>query len=91
MDQTFAPDFHEFGRSGSIHTRAELLLDNWRHDFEAILHDVTVRHLAPDIAHCTYICEVKTPTATEWANRSSLWNHTTGRWQLRFHQGTSPK
>ena len=61
MDQTFAPDFHEFGRSGSIHTRAELLLDNWPHDFEAILHDVTVRHLAPDIARCTYISEVKTP------------------------------
>ena len=27
MDATFAPDFHEFGRSGSRYARAEMLPD----------------------------------------------------------------
>ncbi len=89
MDATFAPDFHEFGRSGRRYTREELLLDpKDARDFDATLHDFTVHELSETINLCTYISEVSTQKGTEWANRSSIWDRSSGRWQLRFHQGT---
>jgi hypothetical protein len=87
MDQTFAPDFHEFGRSGRCYSRAELL-DTAPHDFTATLHNFTEHNLSETITLCTYISELRTPEGTEWANRSSIWDTTSGRPQLRFHQGT---
>jgi hypothetical protein len=50
--------------------------------------DFTTRELSPTIAHTTYRSELRTPAGTEWANRSSIWDKATGRWQLRFHQAT---
>ncbi len=92
MDATFAADFHEFGRSGRTYTRAEMLLDAAsREDIDATLHHLTSRPLSDTIAHVTYISEVRHPEGTEWANRSSLWDLSTGAWQLRFHQGTARK
>lgn len=88
MEQTFAPDFREFGRSGRRYTRDDLLPSGGTHPIDATLHDLTVTAIGPDVALVTYRSEVRRPTHTEWANRSSLWDHTTGRWQLRFHQGT---
>jgi hypothetical protein len=87
MDQTFAPDCHEFGRSGRRYTRAELLHVD-PHPFTATLHNFTATPLSATIAHTTYISELHTTEGTEWANRSSIWDNVTGRWQLRFHQGT---
>ena len=90
MDATFAPDFHEFGRSGRRYTREELLFDSAEaHQIDATQHDFTVQMLSQDIAHCTYISELRTPSGVEWANRSSIWDRSTGRWQLRFHQATA--
>ena len=87
MDQTFAADCHEFGRSGRHYTRAELLSAD-AHPIDATLHKLTTRLLSATIAHVTYISELRTPDGTEWANRSSLWDRSSGRWQLRFHQAT---
>ena len=67
--------------------RADLLLVD-PHPFTATLHNFTATALSATIAHTTYISELRTPEATEWANRSSIWDSTSGRWQLRFHQGT---
>ena len=89
MDQTFAPDFHEFGRSGRRYTREQLLFNaSEAHDIDATLHDFALHALSETITQTTYNSEVRTPTGTEWANRSSIWDRTSGRWQLRFHQGT---
>ena len=55
---------------------------------DATLRDFKVTLLTPTLAHCTYICERRTPDRTEWSNRASLWDRASGRWQLRFHQGT---
>jgi hypothetical protein len=88
MDATFAPDFHEFGRSGRRYIRADLLPTGETQDIDATLHALTVTALSDTIALVTYISELRRPTGPEWANRSSLWDHATGRWQLRFHQGT---
>lgn len=88
MEATFAPDFHEFGRSGRRYTREDLLPTGESHRIDATLHALTVTDLSPTIALVTYQSELRRQTQTEWANRSSLWDRTSGRWQLRFHQGT---
>ena len=89
MDATFAADFHEFGRSGRRYTREDLLFDaSEAHDIDATLHDFTEHPLSDTLTLCTYVSELRTPTGTEWTNRSSIWDCTSGHWQLRFHQGT---
>lgn len=91
MEATFAPDFFEFGRSGRRYTRAELLFDaKDAKNIDATLHGLKVTDLAPKLALVTYVSEVRSGK-TNWANRSSLWDNTSGRWQLRFHQGTPCK
>ena len=88
MEQTFAPDFREFGRSGRRYGRDDLLPTGETHGIDATLHDLTVTEIGPTTALVTYVSELRRPTHTEWANRASLWDRTTGRWQLRFHQDT---
>ena len=87
MDATFAPDFHEFGRSGRRYTREELL-GSEAHDFDATLHDFTEHPFSDTITLTTYISELRTPDGPGRANRASIWDRASGRWQLRFHQGT---
>jgi hypothetical protein len=79
-----AEDFLEFGRSGRTWTRASI---------RAVLEEAPspsvsieafdVARLADDVALATY--------RAAHANRSSVWVHRDGRWQLRFHQGTPAK
>ncbi len=87
MDATFAPDFHEFGRSGRRYTRAELL-EAAPHYFTATLHDFTEHPLSDTLTLTTYFSELCTPEGPERTNRSSIWDRASGRWRLRFHQGT---
>lgn len=88
MEATFAPDFHEFGRSGRRYTRDDLLPTGKTQTIDATLHALAVNDLSDTLALVTYISELRLPTGTEWANRSSLWDRTVGHWQIRFHQGT---
>lgn len=88
MEATFAPDFHEFGRSGRRYTRDQMLFDPAEaEDIPATLHNLTVTALSDTLALVTYISELRYETP-EWANRASIWDRSSGRWQLRFHQGT---
>ena len=88
MEATFAPDFHEFGCSGRRYTREDLLPNGETHDIDATLHALTVTEISDTIALVTYISELRRPTGTDWANRSSLWDRSSDHWQIRFHQGT---
>lgn len=88
MESTFAPDFREFGRSGRRYTRDEMLPTGETYPLDATLHALSVTDLSGTLALVTYLSEVRYAPETEWANRSSLWDSTSGRWQLRFHQGT---
>ena len=89
MERTFAPDFVEFGRNGTFYTREVMLAaPNPAQDVEAVLHDIAVRPLSGDLALVTYVSEVRYPAGTEWSNRSSIWDRSSGAWQVRFHQGT---
>lgn len=88
MDATFAEDFSEFGRSGRRYTRDQVLPGEAdSQDIDATLHRFAVRPLSDDLALATYVSEVQY-AETEWANRSSIWDRASGRWRLRFHQGT---
>lgn len=91
MRGTFADDFFEYGRSGRVYGREEMLLGSMAGTpilARLPLRDFAVRLLAPDVAQVTYISEVTYGDAVEYANRSSIWTLVDGTWRLRFHQGT---
>ena len=88
MEQILAPDFFEFGRSGRVYTRAEILAAaNTKIRCTLPLKNFSAQPLDGDIVLVTYISEVY---EQEWqfANRSSIWIKNPSGWQLRFHQGT---
>lgn len=89
MARTFAEDFFQFGRSGRRQGREELLFDKYdSREIFATLHQFAARALSARIAQCIYISQVVYPAGTEWANRSSIWDRSSGQWRLRFHQAT---
>lgn len=81
-------DFHEFGASGVVWGRAEVLdlmeSEDAQGPADIRAVDVVVTGLAPDVVLVTY----DTVTPTRRAHRSSVWLRAGGRWQLRHHQGT---
>ena len=91
MDQTFSPDFVEFGRSGRRYERAEMLFDpDTQVEINVLLPlpDYSVELIAADVALATYKSEVRYGDEIEVGRRASLWVKDGARWQLRFHQGT---
>lgn len=89
MEQVMAPDFCEFGRSGRIYTRQDILAVP-RQAIDAVLPlpDLAVRLLQLDVAQVTYNSSVTHAGAVQHARRSSIWSRTPDGWVLRFHQGT---
>lgn len=91
MDQVFAKDFFEFGRSGRTYARHEMLFEPT--DFQEIaatipLPEFHARHITDDVVQTTYVSEVVYDSGTQRGNRSSIWSRIDGVWRLRFHQGT---
>jgi hypothetical protein len=91
MEQYFAPDFFEFGRSGRVYDREEMLFD--AKDAAEIkaklpLEKFHARYLSEDIVQVTYISELDWEGEILRGNRSSIWSRVGDGWQLRFHQGT---
>lgn len=91
MEDLFAEDFCEFGRSGRVYQRAEMLLG--QSGFTEIkarlpLRDFRVRVLSDDIVQVMYVSEVWYGETLERGNRSSLWRRVPSGWELCFHQGT---
>ena len=88
-EQIFAPDFHEFGRSGRSYGFAEAVaMTGDVIDCELPLPAFEVAMLSDDVALATYRSRVRHDGVLQVSNRSSLWVRYDGRWQLRFHQGT---
>jgi hypothetical protein len=86
------PDFYEIGASGRTYARDEVLAEFrgalpeysiWAQDFDIQEVAVGMWLLRYQSAH------VDTDgTLSRHATRTSLWQYTGSRWQLRFHQGT---
>jgi hypothetical protein len=89
MEKTLAPDFVEFGRSGRVWSR-EQILDMAGRTIEATLPlpNLRIRLLDADTAHVTYDSAVAIDGTVEHAHRSSIWSRSAAGWVLRFHQGT---
>jgi hypothetical protein len=89
QEQVFAPDCLEFGRSGRVYTREQMLVtERARIDAVLPLPDLAIRLLDENTAQVTYNSRVTYGGVVEHARRSSLWSRTAAGWVLRFHQGT---
>jgi hypothetical protein len=83
-------DFKEFGSSGRIFSKAEILRE-LQADFPAhiAMHDFHASLLTEQVAWVTYRSIRQQPGSPPAESlRSSLWIFHEGRWQMRFHQGT---
>lgn len=90
LERVFADDMMEFGRSGRLWSRAELI-EAAPHalDVQLPLPQLRVRLLADDLAQVTYVSVVRRADAGEdIANRSSLWRREAKGWRMCFSQGT---
>ncbi|MEM7670664.1 MAG: DUF4440 domain-containing protein [Pseudomonadota bacterium] len=89
MERLVSAGFREFGKSGRRYTRDDIIADTSEDaKIAAVLHNLTCDPVTEDVTLVTYICELDRGGKSEWSNRSSLWQKTSGKWQLHFHQGT---
>ena len=84
LSALIADDFTEFGASGKVWHKADVLLGLPNQVFRArTISGFQLRILAENAALVTYICHSSTTSL-----RSSVWCQRDGRWQMTFHQGT---
>jgi hypothetical protein len=92
LDRLLHPEFREFGRSGLIYERADVLTEFadrpqayevWAQDFRVLPLSDVLALLTYKSAHITHEGELD-----HYTNRSSLWQLTDTGWRLLFHQGT---
>lgn len=90
MSHLLADDFAEFGSSGRVFHKREII-DALEHEVseELSLHDFTLRHTTETMALATYRAIRRCRSGeTQESLRSSVWIYREGRWQILFHQGT---
>jgi hypothetical protein len=90
MGSMLAEEFREFGASGRMFTRVEMLAElAGETEREISLRDFEVEVLAESVALTTYRAERRELGAEPLESlRSSVWVEREGRWQIVFHQGT---
>lgn len=91
LDHLLADDFREFGSSGRIHLKEDVLgSPRPSGSVEFTVADFLVEQLAPEIALATYRVTARNAmTGTQSDSlRSSIWRLRDNRWQVVFHQGT---
>ena len=89
MDDLLTPDFFEFGRSGKIYNREQILSPRPQPINTTFpLKNLKIELITPEIVQITYVSEVMYEEL-EIGNRSSIWIKTLTGWKLRFHQGTA--
>jgi glyoxylase I family protein len=90
LTSLLAENFREFGSSGRIYTRQQIIDALAAESPRTItLNNTCCQQLAEDIALLTYRSTrtVAIKGASD-ALRSSLWIYRDHRWQMLFHQGT---
>jgi hypothetical protein len=90
-----ADEFFEFGASGSVWTRQQVIEGLPREQKtqparELICNDFSVHWLAESIALVTYRGTRRIPSEAKELHylRSSIWKRINGQWRMAFHQGT---
>ena len=83
-----AEDFTEFGSSGRVFTKEQIISSLRVESYIAITAShFQVRILTPAVALVTYRA-TRHSQPESVTLRSSLWHCVAGRWQMLFHQGT---
>jgi hypothetical protein len=95
LARLLANEFFEFGASGNIWTREQVIEDLPREqetqtEGELGGSDLFVRWLADGVALVTYRGTRRIPAEPKERQylRSSIWKSIEGQWQMVFHQGT---
>jgi len=86
-----AADFIEFGSSGAVYSRQQILDGLLKESPMALsATDFSVRVLSDSVVLVTYRGMSRDPASgREWHSlRSSIWKLVDGRWLMTFHQGT---
>jgi hypothetical protein len=86
-----ADEFVEFGASGKVWRKAEIVeaLPGWT-PIARVVEDFTVRNLGESACLVTYRSDRIDPNSQQRRStlRSSIWKRVGERWQIIFHQGT---
>jgi hypothetical protein len=87
-----ADDFLEFGASGKVWTKTEIIsaMSRWK-SIERIVENFTVRELSASVCLVTYKVIAVDRQPSPFSLRSSIWRNNGETWQIIFHQGTSVK
>lgn len=82
LDRLLADDFVEFGSSGGVYTKAEVIsaVPLTEPCVDCTISEFRALALAPDAVLVTY----RLPGSL----RSSVWRRDVGGWRMVFHQGT---
>jgi hypothetical protein len=89
QEARFAQDFFEFGRSGRVYRRDEVISTDSAPILAKLpLENLRFRVLDVNTVQLTYNSAAEYNGVVEYARRSSLWSGTATGWVLRFHQGT---
>jgi len=93
LDELLHASFIEFGRSGKRYDKAgiiELLSTEADHGIAPWSQDYVLSELTDELAQITYRSAHINDAGelSQHTLRSSLWQKTDGKWQVRFHQGT---
>jgi hypothetical protein len=92
LAQLLHAGFLEFGRSGAVYTRSQVLARLPAESNPTPVHaqGFAVVELAPSVALLTYQSADIGPSGSlqRHANRSSIWRLEAAGWQIVFHQGT---
>ena len=85
-----ADDFVEFGASGRVWTKAEVIaaMSQWQ-PVERIVGDFKVLELSPSVCLVTYKVIGTNRQPAPFSLRSSIWRSNGERWEIVFHQGTN--
>ncbi|WP_445681821.1 nuclear transport factor 2 family protein [Radicibacter daui] len=93
LEALLAEGFVEFGASGAVYDRAqiiELLLHEGSEAEEPLsIENYALTTISNDAVLLTYRSHRKRPDGSQrHVLRSSIWTRAAGRWQMLFHQGT---
>jgi hypothetical protein len=84
-----AEDFREFGSSGRVWSRDDILNPSGTVQTAPLVEDFSVKTIVPELVQVTYRTLRRVPGGKpQAALRSSLWIRRGDKWQMLFHQGT---
>ena len=88
LENRLCVDFFEYGTSGKIHSREEIIssLLNMRENRDIIIYNFSALMLNENIIIAHYLSHEE--TTKKYALRTSIWKREETLWKMFFHQGT---